>query len=82
MPQDYAGALAKSVDIAEAIARFAELLDRAEAGEEIVVCRDQVPVVRIVPARRPRVRGFGSMKDEIRIGRGVDEPVQDLAEYQ
>ena len=40
------------------------------------------PVVRIVPLRkRGGVRGFGSMKREIRVGGDFDEPLEDLGEY-
>ena len=35
--------------VAEATARFSELLARAEAGEEIVIKRHGVPVAKLVP---------------------------------
>ena len=74
--------MAKSVGIGEAKTNFSKLVRRAEAGEEIVVRRGQEPVARIVPARKGGVHGFGSMKDEIRIGRDFDEPLEDFAEYE
>lgn len=74
--------MTKSVGIGEAKTNFSELVRRAEAGEEIVVRRGREPVARIVPARRAGVRGFGSMKGEIRIGRDFDEPLEDFAEYE
>lgn len=36
------------VNIAEAKARFAELLRRVEAGEEVVIARGNEPVARLV----------------------------------
>lgn len=36
-------------DIAEARARFSELLARARAGEEIVIAKEREPYARIVP---------------------------------
>lgn len=74
--------MAKSVGIGEAKTNFSKLVRQVEAGEEIVVRRGQEPVARIVPARRTGVRGFGSMKDEIRIGSDFDEPLEDFAEYE
>jgi prevent-host-death family protein len=37
------------VNLAEAKARLSELIDRALAGEEIVISRRDVPVVRLIP---------------------------------
>lgn len=36
------------VNVAEAKARFAELLRRVEAGEDVVIARDNEPVARLV----------------------------------
>ena len=36
-----------TVDVKEAEARFEELVARAEAGEEIVICRDGAPVAKL-----------------------------------
>ena len=36
-----------TIDVKEAEARFEELVARAEAGEEIVICRDGAPVARL-----------------------------------
>jgi antitoxin (DNA-binding transcriptional repressor) of toxin-antitoxin stability system len=55
---------------------------RAEAGEEIVVRRGSEPVARIAPLRkRGKVRGFGSMKGEIRIAEDFDEPLEEFRDY-
>jgi prevent-host-death family protein len=60
--------MAQSVTIHEAKTQFSKLVRRAEAGEEIVVRRGREPVARIVPLKkRGGVRGFGSMKGEIRM---------------
>lgn len=70
------------VTIGEAKTNFSKLVRRAEAGEEIVVRRGSEPVARIVPLRkRGGVRGFGSMKGEIRIGQDFDEPLDDFRDY-
>jgi prevent-host-death family protein len=72
-----------SVNIHEAKTQFSKLVRRAEAGEEIVVRRGREPVARIAPLeKRGGVRGFGSMKGEIRIGSDFDEPLEEFAEYE
>jgi prevent-host-death family protein len=74
--------MAQNFTIGEAKTNFSKLVRRAEAGEEIVVRRGSEPVVRIVPLRkRDGVRGFGSMKGEIRIGKDFDEPLDDFRDY-
>ena len=47
------------INIAEAKAKLSSLLDRALAGEEIVIARAGKPLARLVPvgARPPRKRG-------------------------
>lgn len=44
----------KRVQIAEAKARFSALVERVEAGEEIVIARRGKPVARLVPEPRTR----------------------------
>ncbi len=39
------------MNIAEAKAKLSELVARAEAGEEVVIARDGVPIVVLKPAR-------------------------------
>ena len=49
------GLLRATISIAQAKARFAALVGRAEAGEEIVVTRNGRPVARLgpLPGKRP-----------------------------
>jgi prevent-host-death family protein len=51
--------MAEQINIAEAKARLSALLDRALAGEDIVIARSGKPLVRLVPLqhRQPRKRG-------------------------
>jgi prevent-host-death family protein len=44
------------VELSEARARFSELVDRAEAGREIIITRRGREVARLVPARRVRTK--------------------------
>jgi prevent-host-death family protein len=49
-----------TVTVADAETRLSELIERAAAGEEIVIAKDGQPRVRLVPvARRVAGRPFG-----------------------
>src|SRR4051794_14493681 len=55
-----------AVSIHEAKAHFSRLVARAEAAEEIVVCRGSTPVAKIVACRVPTTpRRPGALKGEI-----------------
>ena len=43
-----------TVNLAQAKARLSELLDKVEAGEEVVITRHGRPVAHVRPAARPR----------------------------
>ncbi len=50
------------ISVAETKARLSELLDRAAAGEEIVVTRSGKPIARIAPLAEQAPRPFGVAK--------------------
>jgi prevent-host-death family protein len=68
------------VNVHEAKTHLSRLLERVEAGEEIVVARAGRPVARLVPHARPRgPRRPGSMKGKIEILPGFDEYDEQIA---
>ena len=67
---------------AQAKARFSELVDKALAGEEVVIARDNRPLLKMVPyhdASTPRTPG--SARGRIWIADDFDAPLHDFAEY-
>lgn len=50
------------VSIAEAKAKFASLIARAEAGETIVVTRNGRPVARLAPLAQARPIQYGDLR--------------------
>lgn len=49
-------------NVAEAKARFSELVQKAMLGEEVIIARDNKPMLKLVPLenpRRPRKPGSG-----------------------
>jgi prevent-host-death family protein len=70
-------------NISEAKARFSELVQRAVSGEEVVVSRDNKPLLKLVPLAPPkRSRKPGSAKGQIvRIAPDFDRTPVDFDEY-
>lgn len=69
-------------NIAEAKASLSELVQRALLGEEVVIARDNKPLLRLVPLVTPEGdRKPGSAKGRIRIAPDFDATPEDLAEY-
>jgi prevent-host-death family protein len=69
-------------NIAQAKAHFSELVERALLGEEIVIARDNRPLLRMVPIgiAQPRVPGSG--KDAVLfISDDFDAPLEDFKDY-
>jgi antitoxin (DNA-binding transcriptional repressor) of toxin-antitoxin stability system len=58
------------------------LLQTALDGEEIVITRDEEPVLRLVPVSKSNHRRkAGSAKGLITIADDFDEPLEDFREY-
>ena len=62
-----------TVNVGKAKSDLSRLIARAEAGEDVEIARDGVPVVRLVPIRRPTpgskfLGAAGSLRGEITIG--------------
>ncbi len=70
----------ETVSIYEAKTRFSQLVDKAAAGEDVIVSRHGKPIVRItrLAEARPRVR-FGVLAGQVRVDDDFDAPLQDEA---
>jgi prevent-host-death family protein len=70
------------VGMHEAKTQLSRLVERAEAGEDILITRRGLPAVRLVPERRGE--GFaalaGAWSGQVRIGDDFDELPDDLAD--
>jgi prevent-host-death family protein len=69
-------------NVGEAKAKFSELLNKALAGEEVIIARDNRPLVRIeaIGAREGK-RAPGSAKGRVRIEPDFDETPPDFTDY-
>jgi prevent-host-death family protein len=65
-----------SINVYEAKTQLSRLLDRAEAGEEIVITRHGRPVARLGPIQpRPDPRKLGVLRGRLRMSRDFDAPL-------
>lgn len=80
----------KPVNVDEATTHFSPLLDRAAAGEEVVIVRPGKPIAKLVPIPAQRARVPGRLKhlaappdsfffdplseEELRLWEGTSEP--------
>jgi prevent-host-death family protein len=67
--------------ISEAKAQLSALVERALAGEEVIIGRAGKPAVRLVPfTQRAEQRRPGTLKGQVRIAPDFDELPEDIAE--
>ena len=64
----------QTVNVHEAKTHLSRLLERVEAGEEVVLARNGKPVAKLVPIERVRRRP-GGMKGRIRMSRNFEAPL-------
>jgi prevent-host-death family protein len=66
----------------EAKTTLSQLVDRAEHGEDIVITRNGVPVVRLAPVPRPNrlASVYGALRGQNILPDEVDELPDDIAE--
>lgn len=69
------------VNVAEAKAKLSDLLERAVAGEDIVIARNGRPRVRLVPVLvRTEPRKPGALKGQIWMAPDFDDDLTDTFE--
>ncbi|MDP9360165.1 MAG: type II toxin-antitoxin system prevent-host-death family antitoxin [Acidobacteriota bacterium] len=69
-------------NIAEFKAHLSNLVNRALAGEEVIVARDNRPLLKLVPIESPPARRKpGSARDLVKVAADFDAIPQDFAEY-
>ena len=66
----------------EAKTTLSQLVERAEAGEEIVIARNGMPVARLVPIAKKSARAdvYGALRGRIEIAPDFDELPDDIAD--
>jgi antitoxin (DNA-binding transcriptional repressor) of toxin-antitoxin stability system len=79
----YRGQKVAQYNMAQAKARFSELVQKALSGEEVILARDFKPLLRLVPLKDlAGERSPGSAKGEVHMSPDFDAPLEDFADYQ
>jgi prevent-host-death family protein len=68
-------------NVAEAKAQFSTLIRKALQGEDVVIARDNKPLLRLVPVA-VQARTPGSAKGRVKIAADFDAPLDDFTDYR
>ncbi len=68
-------------NVAEAKAQFSTLVRKALQGEEVVIARDNKPLVKLVPVGVPG-RKPGTAKGRVTMTADFDAPLDDFSDYR
>jgi prevent-host-death family protein len=64
------------VTVHRAKTTLSKLIERACAGEDIVIARGSTPAVRLTPVAKPR-RKFGAMRGRVKVDESFFDPLPD-----
>ncbi|MGD0103093.1 MAG: type II toxin-antitoxin system Phd/YefM family antitoxin [Rhodopila sp.] len=65
-----------SVNLYEAKTKLSQLVERAAAGEEIIIAKAGRPLARLVPlAKRTAPRPLGLLAGQVKVGDDFDDPL-------
>lgn len=70
------------VNIHTAKAHLSELIKKALLGEEVIIARDNKPIVKIVPIEQPSKRQIGLSKGLVEMSDDFNEPLDDFKDYR
>lgn len=70
------------VNIHEAKTHLSRLIAKVVAGEEIIIAKGNIPVVKLVQfTTLKQTRKLGSAKDQIQLAKDFNDPLNDFKEY-
>jgi prevent-host-death family protein len=69
-------------NMADAKARLSSVVRETLAGAEVVIAKDNKPLVRLVPIKGHGRRAPGSAKGQVRMAPDFDAPLDDFAPYR
>ena len=71
----------RTYNVAEAKARFSELVRKALLGEEVLIAKDHKALLKLVPLEPRGGRIPGSAKGQVQMAPDFDETPTDFADY-
>jgi prevent-host-death family protein len=70
--------MAKTVNVHEAKTHLSRLVERAAAGEEVIIAKAGKPMARLVPfVSKPNTKKFGLLKGQILVPDDFNAPLED-----
>lgn len=70
------------IELNKAKSQIEALIQTALDGEEVVITRNDEPVLKLVPVSKSNIRRkAGSARGMIRMSEDFDEPLEDFREY-
>lgn len=70
-------------NIHHAKAHLSEIIQKAILGEEVIIARDNKPIVKLVPLIAPKhKRKLGLAKGKVKISADFNEPLDDFKDYE
>ncbi len=71
------------VNIHTAKAHLSELIKKALLGEEVIIARDNKPIIKLVPIEKPsHKRSVGLSKGLVQMSDDFNEPLDDFKDYR
>ena len=76
--------MADPINMHEAKSDLSRLVERALAGEDVVIARAGVPVVRLVPVAKTGQRVLGQWRGKVKLAEDFDAPLPEeiLADWE
>ena len=71
----------QSITVAEAAQKLPDLIEAALRGEEVVITKDDLSVVKLIPATSVKNRQPGSAKGQVWMSEDFDEPLEEFKDY-
>ncbi len=73
----------QSITVAEAAQKLPDLIDAALRGEEVVITKGELSVVKLIPANpfRRYPAKAGSAKGQVWMSEDFDEPLEEFKDY-
>jgi prevent-host-death family protein len=72
----------QQITVNEASQHLSDLIEAALGGDEIIIMKDNQPVVKLIPVLPVKIRPkFGSAKGMIKMSDDFDEPLEELKDY-
>jgi prevent-host-death family protein len=69
--------MAVKINLYEAKSQLSQLVDRAAAGEEIIIAKNGEPLARLVPVAKRRKRKLGLLRGKVILDAEIEKPLDE-----